>query len=95
MTDTSRDRYFQEWDEETRIEWWRAGRRQLNVIIREVNRWTLDGAPPDEATRLFRTIDMALKTFATEDVASGWRDVLHQMMHYVAERSREAAAVQE
>ena len=81
------DRYFEEWDENTRIDWWNHGRKQLNVIIRLVNGWTLDGAPDEGAALLLRHIDKGLQTFAKDDERAEWGDVLREMQRYVKERT--------
>lgn len=77
------DRYWEEWDENTGIDWWNHGRKQLNVVIRLVNEWTLDGRPAEKAPRLSRRIDMGLQTFGKTDGGSAWAVVLGEMKEYV------------
>lgn len=79
------DKYFAEWSEETPIGWWREGRKKLNVIIRMVNDWTLDGKPVGEKEKILRYIDMGIQTFGAKDGGSAWRDELLAMQDYVKE----------
>lgn len=78
-----RARYFEEWDEDTEIAWWNAGRKKLNVLIRRANEWTLCGAPPEESARILREIDAGLQTFTDEEGGSGWREELARLADYV------------
>lgn len=87
-TDMTDDRYFDEWAENTEIAWWNDGRRQLNIIIRLVNAWTLDGCPGDQVERLLRHIEMGCQTFAAQDGGGGWLNCLQGMREYVTNRSR-------
>lgn len=80
------DKYFTKWPENTPIDWWNEGRKQLNVIIDKVNAWTLNGAPVEDAALLLRHIDMGLQTFAAQDGGGGWADELREMQQYISER---------
>lgn len=73
------DKYFDEWPETTPIEWWNVGRKQLNVVIRIVNEWTLDGCDANCVPRILRHIDKDLQTFAAKDGGSGWQEELITM----------------
>jgi hypothetical protein len=83
----SRDQYFNEWSEKSSIAWWNEGRSKLNIVIRLVNDWTLDGCPRDGVSRLLCRIDMGLQTFGAEDGGSCWAECLEGMLAYVTERS--------
>ena len=85
---SGRDRYFDEWPENSPIGWWNEGRAKLNKIISLVNEWTLDGCPDGDRDRILRRIEMGQQTFASHDGGGGWLDDLTEMKAYVSERSR-------
>ena len=35
--------YIEEWDENTPIDWWNAGRKKLNKVIKKYNKWQRRG----------------------------------------------------
>jgi hypothetical protein len=76
-------RHWKEWPENTPIDWWNQGRRQLNQIIRLVNQWSLAGCPRDATPELLRHIDLGLQTFAGEDGGNGWAETLREMREYL------------
>jgi hypothetical protein len=82
------ERYWDEWSERSPISWWNEGRAKLNVIIRLVNEWTLDGRPESESPRILRRIEMGLQTFAGPDCGASWGDVLVEMRDYVRASER-------
>lgn len=77
------DKYFSEWNENTRIDWWCEGRIKLNVIIRMVNNWTLDGKPASQKEKILRAIDLGVQTFAAQGGGSAWKEELLSMQKYV------------
>jgi len=77
------DKYFSEWDENTKIDWWREGRIKLNTIIRMVNDWTLEGKPSSQKAKLLRYIDMGVQTFAAQDGGEVWKEELLSMQKYI------------
>ena len=85
MTDT----YFDERSETSPIDWWNEERKKLNVIIRSVNKWTLDGCPEDRVARLLRQIDMGLQTFAAPGCGGDWGDDLLEMQSYITGKTGE------
>jgi hypothetical protein len=89
---SNRDRYFDEWNEDTSIDWWNEGRRKLNAVIRLVNKWTLGGCSSTPVEVIHRHIDMGLQTFAAQDGGSGWAEQLVKLRDYVDERSSKKSA---
>jgi len=86
------DKYFTEWDEDSPITWRSAGRKQLNVIIRIVNEWTIDGCPDGHSAKILRRIEMGTETFAAQDGGSAWAKELDEMRDYVQERCEDEQA---
>lgn len=80
------DKYFDEWLTNTPIDWWNDGRNRLNIIIRVVNEWTINGADKDQAAKILRNVDMGLQTFAKRDGGSGWEEELKGMRSYIKNR---------
>jgi len=81
-------RYFEEWDENTEIAWWNAGRKRLNVIIRAFNAWQREAQIEDahdasKAREILAFIEEAKQTWASKDGASGWLEVLEEMERLV------------
>lgn len=81
-------RYWDEWSECSPIKWWNEGRAKLNIVIRLVNEWTIDGRPENEAPKLLRRIEMGLETFAGPECGASWDDVLVEMQDYVSATTR-------
>ncbi len=77
------EKYFEEWPENTAIGWWNEGRKQLNVVIREVNAWTRSGCPSLEAAEILRDIEHGIQSYGAQDGGSGWADALEEMRSYI------------
>ena len=86
MTDTEYN-FVSEWPTGTGIDWWDAGRTELNVIIKAYNQWQIDGFDAEEAVRLRAQIICGVQTFASRDGGGGWRDELEGMLQSVESKS--------
>ena len=75
-----------EWDENTDIEWWNKGRRELNVAIRQYNEWQIEGKDEQEKKRLLARIEYGIQTYGQRDGGSTWLEVLQRMKKYVEEQ---------
>lgn len=74
--------FVQEWPEDSPIEWWNAGRKQLNIVIRAFNQWQIDGFEKDEVKKLRAQIIHGMQTFATRD-GGNWMAELQGMLDFV------------
>lgn len=77
-------RYIAEWDENTDISWWNAGRKRLNKVIQAFNDWQrkaqIEGSfDPRAARELLAFIEEGRQTWAAVDGGSGWLEVLEEM----------------
>jgi hypothetical protein len=82
------EKYFDEWPENTPIQWWNEGRQKLNRVIRIVNRWTLDGRPSERRDRILRHVDMGEQVLAGTGADGDWLEVLADMKRYVSSGSK-------
>lgn len=77
------DIFEAEWPEDTDIEWWNKGRRELNTAIRQYNNWLIEGQDPDERRKLLARIEYGRQTYGQRDGGSGWLEVLDRMKRFV------------
>ena len=82
-------RFVDEWDEETNIDWWKAGRVKLNKIIRPYNQWQIEGFDQETGERLRAQILCGIQTFAQRDGGGEWLKELEGMLAFVESKLKE------
>jgi hypothetical protein len=75
--------FVEEWATDTPIDWWNAGRIQLNKVIRAFNEWQVEGCDIKEARKLRAKIILGMQTFGRRDGGSAWLDELTGMHAFV------------
>lgn len=80
-----------EWDENTPILWWKAGRIKVNKVIRKYNKWVCRHMNDEEKTaKLLSKINRHLmKPYANRDGGGSWRDDLLLMKDNVEEHQKQ------
>jgi len=72
-----------EWDENSDIEWWNKGRKELNIAIRQYNEWQIEGKDERDKQKLLARIEYGIQTYGQKDGGGGWLEVLDRMKQFV------------
>lgn len=76
-------KFYDELNTNTQIGWWNAGRKKLNIAIREFNQWQMDGRNLDEVSKLDARLEWAYQVLMDEDGGNAWCDTVMEMKNYV------------
>jgi hypothetical protein len=78
-------KFLSEW-KTTNVSWQNDGRIELNKVIREYNRWQLEGFKFSEREQLLALITWGKQTFATVPGGDVWMEELDNMQAFVEDQ---------